>query len=204
MYLILKVYLWVYFLAGLRIVIFIKIQVSEVSSYFYDSISDESILIFWNSTKIPYWFYYERFSLLAENQLQRRVSGSLCHWAGFIFCQYQMDPEESTPWRIFLLCIRASVPGPNVLGKEPGWHACKPQWPTSKCIIRVPNWEPVLPPFLSWWWGGHSNEVFVILTTTVQRGSLKPKIKRSWKQSLARSRHLSNIFSTIPYTFLPG
>lgn len=48
----------------------------------------------------------------------------------------------------------ATVPGCNVLGKEPGWHACKPQWPTSKCIIRVPDsGASVLSPCLSWWWG---------------------------------------------------
>lgn len=83
---------------------------------------------------------YRHFSLFAENQSQRGVSGILLHSGQVLtFCQHQAHPRSKL-WRIFFLCC----PEPpsrlsTVLGRESGWHACKPQWPTSKCITRVPH-----------------------------------------------------------------
>lgn len=57
----------------------------------------------------------------------------------FIFYQHQRHPE-STLWRIFLLYWPHPLPLVfNVLGRESGWHACKPQWPTANCITRAPH-----------------------------------------------------------------
>lgn len=86
---------------------------------------------------------YRRFSLFDKNQLQRRVGDILCHSGQLlIFYQHSIYPESKL-WRIFLLCC-PETPSPvsSVLARESGWHACKPRWPTSKCITEFPTqWE---------------------------------------------------------------
>lgn len=134
--------------------IFIKIQVSEGFLFTFMTVSQMKVSWYFETPPKSPTGLLQTFQLVSWKSVTEKGEWHPLSLGRTYFLPVsdgsRIDPVAYLP----SLPSRVTVPGPKVLGKAPGWHACKPQWPTSKRIIRVPDsGASVVSPYLSCWWG---------------------------------------------------